>query len=80
MKKLILTSATILFVGLAAFAGDNNKEKKENKKCEKKCQTATCTNDESCSKKCCPYQCCPSQKQEKAAKMDKTVKESSDKK
>ncbi len=49
MKKLILTSAAILFIGISAFAGD---EHKCSKKCDKKCEVKECTTKEDCSKKC----------------------------
>lgn len=48
MKKLILTSATILFIGISAFAADGDKCAK---KCEKKCEKA-CKKDETCKKAC----------------------------
>ncbi len=49
MKKLILTSATVLFIGLTAFAGDGGKCAK---KCEKKCEPKECTKDPNCKKIC----------------------------
>lgn len=49
MKKLILTSATILFIGLSAFAQDCGKC---TKKCEKKCDMQECIKDGNCNKKC----------------------------
>jgi hypothetical protein len=49
MKKLVLTSVTVLLIGLSAFAGDNDKC---SKKCEKKCETKECSKDGKCTKKC----------------------------
>ena len=52
MKKLILTSATILFIGLTAFAQDGTK-------CTKKCDPKECTKkcDTKDNKGCCAYAC-----------------------
>ncbi len=49
MKKLILTSAAILFIGLTSFAQDGSKCAK---KCEKKCDITACTKGEKSNKKC----------------------------
>ena len=49
MKKLILTSAAILFIGLTSFAQDGGKCAK---KCEKKCDIKECVKDGGCTKKC----------------------------
>jgi hypothetical protein len=49
MKKLVLTSVAILFIGLTSFAGN---EEKCSKKCEKKCETTECKKDGKCTKKC----------------------------
>lgn len=54
MKKLILTSATLLIVGLSAFACECEKC---DKKCEKKCDTKECAKQEGCNKKCCAGEC-----------------------
>ncbi len=54
MKKLILTSATIFFIGLSAFAQDCGKC---TKKCDKKCDTKECTKDSNCNKKCGMNEC-----------------------
>lgn len=54
MKKLILTSATVLFIGLTAFAQDGGKC---TKKCEKKCDMKECTKDGNCNKKCGMNEC-----------------------
>jgi len=68
MKKLILTSATVLFLGLGAYAQDGGKCAKKGakkcdqtecaKKCDKKCGMDDCTagmkckDDKSCTKSC----------------------------
>ncbi len=49
MKKLILTSATVLFIGLSAFACDGSKC---TNKCENKNNQKECKKDASCEKKC----------------------------
>ena len=49
MKKLILTSVAILFIGLTSFAQDCGKCAK---KCEKKCDIKECVKDGGCTKKC----------------------------
>lgn len=51
MKKLILTSATILCIGLTSFAQDGGKCSKS---CEKKCEVKDCSKDPECKKKCAP--------------------------
>ena len=51
MKKLILSSAMILFMGLAVVAQDGTKDKK----CEKKCDPKECTTKDG--KKCDPKDC-----------------------
>lgn len=51
MKKLILTSATILCIGLTSFAQDGSKCSKS---CEKKCEVKDCSKDPECKKKCAP--------------------------
>jgi len=55
MKKLILTSATVLFIGLTAFAQDGGK-------CDKKCAKGNeckkeCSKDGVCNKKCGMNEC-----------------------
>lgn len=80
MKKLILTSATILFIGLSAFAEDGGKC---TKKCEKKCDYKECTKDGNGLKKCGNTVCTPDMKcgEEKSkscaksCKMDESKKE-----
>jgi hypothetical protein len=47
MKKLILTSATVLFLGLTAMACEGDKC---GKKCEKKCDKQECTKGGACKK------------------------------
>jgi hypothetical protein len=54
MKKLILTSATVLFLSIAGFAHDGDKY---GKKCEKKCDQKECTKDGKCEKKCGKKEC-----------------------
>lgn len=54
MKKLILTTATVLFIGLSAFAQDGGKC---TKKCEKKCDQKECSKDVNCNKKCGMNEC-----------------------
>jgi hypothetical protein len=62
MKKLILTSVTIVFIGVAAFAGDGNKKN------EKKCDPKECAKQESCTKKCCIGECTENAKCTKESK------------
>ncbi len=54
MKKLILTSATVLFLSISSFAHDGDKC---GKKCEKKCDQKECTKDSKCEKKCGKKEC-----------------------
>lgn len=49
MKKVILTSATVLFLALTAVAQDGGKCCKKG---DKKCEMAACTKDEKCKEKC----------------------------
>ena len=49
MKKLILTSATILCISLTSFAQDGGKCAKT---CEKKCEVKECSKDPACKKIC----------------------------
>ncbi len=54
MKKLILTSATLLFLGFTVFAGDGDKCRK---KCDKKCDKKECVKDANGDKKCSKADC-----------------------
>jgi len=54
MKKIILTSATILFIGLSSFAQDCGKC---TKKCEKKSDMKECIKEGNCNKKCGMNEC-----------------------
>lgn len=59
MKKLILSSATLLLIGFTAFAGDGSKC---TKKCEKKCDKKECIKGNHCDKKCNMAECTPDMK------------------
>ena len=50
MKKLIVTSATVLFIGLTAYAQDGGTCAKN---CNKKCDPKECMKDGTCTKKGC---------------------------
>ena len=65
MKKFILTSATLLVIGLTAFAGNGNDC---GKKCEKKCDKKECAKDSKCEKKCDKTECKHNAKCEKDSK------------
>ncbi len=65
MKKVILTSVTILFIGVAAFAGNGDNSNKKN---EKKCDPKECAKQEGCTKKCCAGACTENAKCNKEAK------------
>jgi hypothetical protein len=53
MKKLILSSALALFIGVSAFACEGGKCGKGDKKCDKK----ECTKEPKGDKKCSPGEC-----------------------
>ncbi|MCX6295670.1 MAG: hypothetical protein NTX97_06315 [Bacteroidetes bacterium] len=63
MKKLMLTSATILFISLSSFAQDGVKSTKN---CEKKCDMKECPKDTDCKKKCEMGECTADMKCHKA--------------
>lgn len=65
MKKLILSTSIILFIGLSAFAQDGTK-----KCCDKKGDKKECSKDATAGKKCEPKDCAANLKSGKCKPSD----------